>query len=49
MDEDGYLEVVDRKKDMVKTGGENVSSLEVEEAIYSNGKSGGGGGDRIAP
>jgi fatty-acyl-CoA synthase len=25
---------VDRKKDMIKTGGENVSSREVEEAIY---------------
>jgi fatty-acyl-CoA synthase len=26
--------VVDRKKDMIKTGGENVSTREVEEAIY---------------
>lgn len=34
MDEEGYITVVDRKKDMVKTGGENVSSREVEEAIY---------------
>jgi fatty-acyl-CoA synthase len=33
-DEDGYLYVVDRKKDMIKTGGENVASREVEEAIY---------------
>jgi len=33
-DEDGYLTVVDRKKDMIKTGGENVASREVEEAIY---------------
>jgi fatty-acyl-CoA synthase len=33
-DEDKYVTVVDRKKDMVKTGGENVSSREVEEAIY---------------
>ncbi|YCN58149.1 fatty acyl-CoA synthetase [Rhodococcus erythropolis] len=33
-DEEGYLTVVDRKKDMIKTGGENVASREVEEAIY---------------
>ncbi|MFZ7126896.1 MAG: acyl-CoA synthetase [Desulfobacterales bacterium] len=34
MDEDRYITVVDRKKDMIKTGGENVASREVEEAIY---------------
>jgi fatty-acyl-CoA synthase len=34
MTEDGYLSVVDRKKDMIKTGGENVASREVEESIY---------------
>jgi fatty-acyl-CoA synthase len=34
IDEDGYISVVDRKKDIIKTGGENVSSREVEEAIY---------------
>jgi fatty-acyl-CoA synthase len=34
MDEDRYISVVDRKKDMIKTGGENVSTREVEEAIY---------------
>ena len=34
MDEDRYITVVDRKKDMIKTGGENVSTREVEEAIY---------------
>jgi fatty-acyl-CoA synthase len=36
IDEEGYLYVVDRKKDMIKTGGENVSSREVEEAIYTH-------------
>jgi len=35
LDEDGYLTIVDRKKDMIKTGGVNVSSREVEEFIYS--------------
>jgi fatty-acyl-CoA synthase len=34
MDEDRYITVADRKKDMVKTGGENVPTREVEEAIY---------------
>ena len=34
IDEEGYLSVVDRKKDMIKTGGENVASREVEEALY---------------
>ena len=35
MDEEGYLTVVDRKKDMIKSGGENVASREVEEALYT--------------
>jgi fatty-acyl-CoA synthase len=35
IDERGYLSVVDRKKDMIKSGGENVASREVEEAIYA--------------
>lgn len=34
VDEEGYISVVDRKKDMIKTGGENVASREVEEMIY---------------
>ncbi len=31
---DGYIEIKDRSKDIIITGGENVSSLEVEECLY---------------
>ena len=34
LDEEGFITVVDRKKDMIKSGGENVASREVEEMIY---------------
>jgi fatty-acyl-CoA synthase len=34
VDAEGYITVVDRKKDMIKSGGENVASREVEETIY---------------
>src|SRR3712207_9508649 len=33
---DGYIEVKDRAKDIVISGGENVSTLEVEEALYAH-------------
>ena len=36
LDEDGYLFLVDRVKDMIVTGGENVYSTEVENAIASH-------------
>jgi len=36
LDEDGFLYLVDRKKDMIITGGENVYSREVEEAIIQH-------------
>ena len=31
---DGYIELKDRKKDIIISGGENISSLEVEEVLY---------------
>ncbi|KFK42034.1 hypothetical protein AALP_AA2G203300 [Arabis alpina] len=33
---DGYLEIKDRSKDVIITGGENVSSVEVEAVLYTN-------------
>jgi fatty-acyl-CoA synthase len=35
-DEDGYLYIVDREKDLIITGGENVSPTEVEEVLISH-------------
>ncbi len=36
LDDDGYLVISDRKKDVIITGGENVSSIEVEDALMSH-------------
>jgi acyl-CoA synthetase (AMP-forming)/AMP-acid ligase II len=35
LDDDGYLTISDRKKDIIITGGENVSSIEVEDCLYA--------------
>jgi acyl-CoA synthetase (AMP-forming)/AMP-acid ligase II len=34
--DDGYVTIVDRRKDVIITGGENVSSIEVEDVIFSH-------------
>ncbi|MGI9601263.1 MAG: AMP-binding protein [Acidimicrobiales bacterium] len=36
LDEDGYLYVVDRKKDIIVTGGENVASREVADVVFAH-------------
>ena len=36
VDEDGYLYIVDRKKDMLISGGENIYPREVEEVLYTH-------------
>lgn len=36
IDEEGYVNIVDRKKDIIITGGENVYSTEVENVIYEH-------------
>jgi fatty-acyl-CoA synthase len=33
---DGYIEIRDRAKDIIISGGENISSIEVEKALYSH-------------
>ena len=38
MDEEGYLYFVDRLKDMIKTGGENVASADVEVSLFRHPK-----------
>jgi len=36
IDDDNYVVISDRKKDVIITGGENVSSIEVEDAIFQH-------------
>ncbi|WP_126426314.1 acyl-CoA synthetase [Brevibacillus marinus] len=36
IDEEGYLYIVDRKKDMIISGGENIASLEIERVLYEH-------------
>jgi fatty-acyl-CoA synthase len=36
LDEEGYLVISDRKKDVIISGGENISSIEVEDALTSH-------------
>ena len=35
-DEEGFIQIVDRKKEIIISGGENISSVEVESAIYAH-------------
>jgi acyl-CoA synthetase (AMP-forming)/AMP-acid ligase II len=36
IDDEHYVAISDRKKDVIVTGGENVSSIEVEDAVFSH-------------
>ncbi len=45
---DGYVELRDRSKDVIISGGENIASVEVEQAILEHPGGAGGGGDRGA-
>ena len=45
-DDDGYVYIVDRLKDMIVSGGENIASSEVERVLYEHAAVARGGGDR---
>ncbi len=36
VDDEGFYQILDRKKDVIISGGENVSSIEVEDALFSH-------------
>jgi fatty-acyl-CoA synthase len=36
VDEDGYVKIKDRSKDVIISGGENISTIEVEDVLYSH-------------
>ncbi len=36
LDAEGYILIVDRKKDIIVSGGENISSIEVEKCLYGH-------------
>src|SRR5260370_16715812 len=36
MHRDGYIQLKDRSKDLIISGGENISSIEVEDALYKH-------------
>jgi fatty-acyl-CoA synthase len=36
MHPDGYMQIKDRSKDIIISGGENISSIEVEDALYKH-------------
>jgi acyl-CoA synthetase (AMP-forming)/AMP-acid ligase II len=35
-DQDGYIFIVDRKKDLIISGGENIASVEIEQVLYKH-------------
>ena len=49
VDPDGYVTIVDRRKDLIVSGGENIASVEVEAALLRPPRGAGGGGGRPMP
>ena len=48
IDPDGYMQITDRSKDVIKSGGEWISSIDLENIAVGAPGGGGGGGDRRA-
>ena len=48
VDEKGYVQITDRSKDVIKSGGEWISSVELENELMAHPERGRGGGDRQA-
>ena len=46
IDPDGYMQITDRSKDVIKSGGEWISSIDLENTAMAHPGGGGGGGDR---
>ena len=44
IDAEGYVKITDRTKDLIKSGGEWISSVDVENALVAHPAVGGGGG-----
>jgi fatty-acyl-CoA synthase len=36
IDQEGYIQIVDRKKDVIVSGGENIASIEIEKRLYAH-------------
>ncbi len=36
VDEEGFLQIVDRRKDIIVSGGENIASIEIEQCLYGH-------------
>ena len=49
IDAEGYIRLVDRTKDLIKSGGEWISSVELENELMAHPEDRRGGGDRRAP
>ncbi len=49
IDADGFIQLTDRRKDVIKSGGEWISSVELETRLMAHGGGGGGRGGRARP